>query len=329
VIRRPSTLTRGKEAAVLYDEVIFEAGVYDYSATDEGSFEHYRPPGGFTPEDLAETRIIPEPRTGMQVSLAFEAEPGEPAPPEELRSFISGTLSAYYVAEFETGILEELRKLDVPWAAAFVAQDDQLRENGLDQIIRDYAHERQRDESWSDPDSRILRTFVAKAFARDAVVASSLGAAFNITSLFQPLLESSSTRPVLVGQRALAVLVPNVRDLRWEEIAEFREHPGSVEARAKLAEAEQRVAASEPDDPLEFQQRLYSAISDDLFAAIKETQGKDSTTVGKEVAKTAIGFIPVVGPIAGTAASAADLVWKERTERRHWTAALMKLRDRA
>lgn len=40
----PQAVTRAKEAAVIYDEVIFEEGLYDITITPEGSTNFWTPP---------------------------------------------------------------------------------------------------------------------------------------------------------------------------------------------------------------------------------------------------------------------------------------------
>jgi hypothetical protein len=56
----PEPVSRAKQAAILYDEVVFEVGLLDASITALGSLENYQPPGMFTPEDLALSRQVHE-----------------------------------------------------------------------------------------------------------------------------------------------------------------------------------------------------------------------------------------------------------------------------
>jgi hypothetical protein len=173
----------------------------------------------------------------------------------------------------------------------------------------------------------MIRDYLIKTLAHDAVIASSMGAAMNVTSLFAPLIESLGGQRDPSGEIALAVLVPSVANLSWENIAEFREHAGAVEARGKLREFETRVLASEPDDPLAFQEALFTEISNDFFAVIGEMAPKFGRDIGEEAAKFGVSFIPLVGPFLGPGVSFAEAVRSAQEQRHAWYAALMRLRE--
>jgi hypothetical protein len=59
------------------------------------------------------------------------------------------------------------------------------------------------------------------------------------------MIRRRGIQPEHTGAEALAITVPNVGSLPWEAIAEFREHPGSQEARARLRQFDARGAAGE------------------------------------------------------------------------------------
>jgi len=75
---------------------------------------------------------------------------------------------------------------------------------------------------------------VIKSFNQDSVAAALIGAAFNPTTLFAPVAQRRALAAPRDGREALSVVVPNVEALPWETVLEFREHPGSGEARAML-----------------------------------------------------------------------------------------------
>jgi hypothetical protein len=54
--KSPEAVTRAKEAAVLFDEVGFETGLYHVGISDDGSFDWWTPPDQITPELLEHTR---------------------------------------------------------------------------------------------------------------------------------------------------------------------------------------------------------------------------------------------------------------------------------
>ena len=122
----------------------------------------------------------------------------------------------------------------------------------------------------------MIASFAAGALARDLVIAGSLDATVQVTSLFEPLMvaESGRIRRSPSGQAALGIVVPHVARLRWDTIMEFREHPGSRDTRARLREIEERAMTEDPADALEFQQRVSQEVTNELFAVIDDLEGK-------------------------------------------------------
>ena len=59
----PTAVARAKEAALLYDEVVFEPGLYEVSIGQDGSWDTWTPPEELTAEVLAEGREVQAPGT--------------------------------------------------------------------------------------------------------------------------------------------------------------------------------------------------------------------------------------------------------------------------
>lgn len=274
------TPTRAKEAAILYDELVFEAGLYEIGITEQGSFANWRSPGGLTSEDLASSRRLPESGSGMEISFGLQPGPGEPAPPEAMRAFFGGPLTASYVAEWHSGVIDELRKISPPWAGITVWGESDPKLDPLRASIRDAQAALEQTHPLDQAQSPMLRDFTIKTLARDAVVASSMQAAMSVTSLFTPLIDSLGADPDPSGRTALSILAPNVGSLSWESIAEFREHGGAMEARGKLREFEERALAAEPDDPLECQRETFRAVSEALMSVIRDLSPKLGLELG-------------------------------------------------
>jgi hypothetical protein len=295
---------RAKEAVVLYDEVVFEAGLFEVQVLEDGSFSNWRPPESLSPEDLASSRQLHEPGTDFTLSMGKQPAEGVPAPPEEMRPFLSGPITTSYAAEWHSEAIDELRKINPEWARYTVAEDGGEAIRALREPIAAAEHaalEISRDlkmDPW-------VGAFAAKALARDATVAADMGAAFSITSLFEPLVVGLDAQPDPAGGAALGFLIPEVGGLPWEAIAEYREHPGSEDAREKLREFEERALDAEPEDPLDFHSAVFQSISDDLFGAIGDLQGSLTKDLAAEVAKTGVSFVPLIGPILGPGASLA------------------------
>jgi hypothetical protein len=313
-------VARAKEASILYDEVVFELGLYDIQITGQGSIADWRPPGGFTADDIARSRQLPEPGSGVRVEVSVNPDLDEPTSAEPIRLGYESELVVSYVAEWHSGIVEELQKLNPSWAGTTVWSESdpkmepmKTQHEAVQVALRD-----------AYP---LVRDFLIRALAHDAVVAASLGSAMSVTSVFATLVGGLDARPDPAGDTALSVLVPNVSRLNWEQIAEFREHSGAIEAREKLREFERRVMASEPSDPLEFRTRLFQEISTDFFAALDELAPNFGVDISEEAAKFGVSFIPIVGPFLGPGASLLEAVLDAQQQRHAWYAALMRLRN--
>jgi len=317
---------RAKEAVVLYDEVIFEAGFFDITMVEEAlSISAWHPPGSLAAGELAEYRKPPEPGAGLTLSVGDPPAEGKDSSPEDMRSLYSGAITTRYVAEWHTGVVEQLEKLDPEWVRTVVLNDDEgdiesLKEpiEAAESSVLDSAEEVKMDSP--------TKAFVAAALARDSVVAADMEAAYSVTSLFEPFVLGAGTDAGPSGRTALGILVPEVGKLPWETVAEYREHPGSEDARGKLQEFEVRALAAGRDDPLEFQAEVFRSITDDLFAAVNDLRGNVVKDLAAEAAKTGVSFIPVIGPLLGPGASLAQAIGEYMHEERTWYAALMKLR---
>jgi hypothetical protein len=323
----PEPVTRAKQAAVLYDEVVFEDGLLDASLTHDGSFVNYMPRGMFTEDDLRFARTVYPEGSGFRVEATVNPGSTDPSQPEVLIPAFEGEFTGKYAAEWYTGVIEELQHFRPPWAKAFQMDDERLIAVGLTPIIEEVA----RSVSTVDLTNldAIRKAFLVQSFSRDATVASSLQASVHVTSLFEPLLAGASElglRRDASGEAALGVVVPDVGALTWEEISAFREHPGSDEARTKLREVEVYALDQEPEDAFEFQARVAREVTDLLFAVIDDMGGTVTGGVAREAANVGISFIPFVGPILGPGVSMVETVHERIHNRRSWYAALMKLR---
>jgi hypothetical protein len=329
--RSPAAVVRAKEAACLYDRVIFEPGLLDVTIASNGSMPWWYPKEHLTPELRREARRpIP---LGSPVSFAIgkQSEQGVPAPPEAMRGFPLGGLSVRYVAEFYTGILDDLAEFNVDWVDVQGGGEiDRSHPVGAE-VAREI-EALDREDRWDktlmpEQENEWVRRYVSQSFNRDAVIAGELGAAFNITPMFVPMVERRGVRPDLPGSEALSYLIPNLGRLPWEAIVEFREHDGSREARAKLREFDRR-AAEDAQDAYDYGRRAGHELTAALFGALEDQRPSLPEELAKEALLGAVDLVPGVGPIAGKTASVAQTIREDRRLRRHWTSALMLLRER-
>jgi hypothetical protein len=314
---------RAKEGAVLFDEVFFEAGMVIATVGEDGNFVMYRPAHELDPEDLADTRNLSVPGQGFSIAVGPETTPGVAA--SKMQPILQTKVVKSYAAEWHTSAIDELAALEVDWARFGSLSDHEMQKlakpiSQATQLFKDQSG-----------DSILLpfeADFVVQALAQDAVVAARIGAAINVTSLFAPLVEQRHDEGQATGSTALGILIPDLGQLTWEAITEYRAHPASGEAREKLREFEQRALDAEPAEAQEFLRRVASSITADLMAALAETQVDVWKAVSGEALKTGVSFVPVIGPLVGPAAGIAEALGERAEQRAAWYFALMKLRQR-
>lgn len=320
----PQPVSRAKYAAILYDTVVFEVGLFEQTIGKTGASGIYVPPGMADDERRKRARIVHEAGSTFQLAVGAQSAFGVPAPPETMRTVINTEIDVTYAAEWHTGVIDDLETLKPDWAAP-IDSNQLLAE---DEVLKD----EERKLKWSlkqsvdAADNSFHKDFLIDAFSRDATVAAALGAAVQVTSLFRPLLpglpDMTADHP---GLLSLSVAVPGMDQLSWEEISEFREHAGSEEARGRLRDAEERVAADTISDPTAFALRVGQEISADLLAAMVEVEGSLPKKLVKDGVNAGISLIPFVGSFA-SGVSAAETLAEAAKRKRTWHAALMTLR---
>jgi hypothetical protein len=321
----PQPVSRAKHAAILYDTVVFEIGLFEQTIGKTGAFGTYVPPQMADADRLQRARKVHEVGSSFRVAIGVQPELDVPAAPEAMRTVLETDIAAYYAAEWHTGVTDELETLKPDWAGPLDGEQLLAEQKGLKDEIQRLKSSL---ESAAPPsDNSFHRTFTIDAFSRDAVIAGAMEAAVQVTSLFAPLMSGmpniAADHP---GMLSLNVAVPGIEQLPWEAICEFRDHAGSEEARAKLRNAEERVAAETVSDPAAFALRVGQEITDDLFAAIAEMKGSVAKRLVKEGVNAGISLLPVVGTFS-SAVSAAEAVAESSKQSRTWHAALMKLRS--
>lgn len=314
----PAAAARAKFASVLFDEVIFETGLYEVTVTDGGSHATRRPAASLTPDDLRGSRRI-EPGEPFQLAMGVQLAEGIPAPPEAMRVVMAGKVSKHFVAEWHS-IVTDAGGVAPDWMYGFDTPET-LPTNLREQV--DHLDREARGQGAAlEPN---LRSWAVKAFNRDSVLAADLGAAFAVTSLFAPLVPGRGVELSGQGHTALDVLVPDLGDAPWEAIAEFRSHPASEEVRELLRALEAEAAGHSPDAALTQRDRVQNRVNDLLFKAIKETRPSLPEEIGRQaVTGAASVVVPIVAPLASIAQTAKNI----RDYDRSALAAIMRLRDR-
>jgi len=318
----PTAATRAKQAAILYDELIFEAGLYEVTTTPEGSSGEWTPPAQITSEILKHARDIPE--AGATISLAVGVNT------EHMVELFGGEITAYHMSEFHTGILDELAQFEPGWVKSVVVPNIPPASDPVGKAIRSLNSYDSKDKNFlSDLREQDLfrQKFIYQSFNRDSVLATYMGAAFNLTQLFTPMLERRGAAIVHAGGKAIDIIVPHLGALPWEAVLEFREHPGCGEARAKLREFEERVAREEPQDAMSFQQRVSQEVNGAIFGAWNDLRPNLREALGREAVMAGVSMYPIAGPIIAPGLGISEALARDFQDRRTWLAALWKLRD--
>ncbi|HEX5712072.1 MAG TPA: hypothetical protein VFX85_02025 [Solirubrobacterales bacterium] len=311
--------TRAKEGAVLFDEVWFESGMVIANVGEDASFTIYRPRHELGPEDLTDVGNAAKPGDNFVIAVGSEDSPGAPA--AEMREVINTKAIERYAAEWHTSAIRELETLDVDWAKHGGLSDDELAK--LAEPIREVGRHF-KDQVATTGLPTFQATWAAEALAHDAVVARRIDAAMNLTSLFEPFVAPEASG-LGSGADALGILVPNLEALTWENIAEYRQHPASSEARDKLREFERQALDQEPADAADFLAKVSTSITKDLMAALAETKINFGDALAAEAAKAGLSFIPFAGSLLGIGASALEIADQWASQRGRWYFALMKL----
>jgi hypothetical protein len=321
---QPSALTRAKQAAALHDHVIVEVGHYNVSLTDHGGSQIWIPPEMMTPEHVAQARKPPE--EGAPMTLAFGAQEGKGVPARNMVTAVSGPISMAYGAEWHSEVLDPLATIGVDFIEPIATGGDNPFDSQSD-IGKTVARQDRID--WLDDTlmpgvNTFRRDFIRKSFTRDAAIAQDFDAVLQVSTLFQPMLERHGWKAT--GMTAIEIAAPNLGELEWEQVLEFREHPGAQEARQRLREWERVAAEQEPRDAREFLLSVSQQATKDMLAAWEDKRRSLGEAVIEESAKTLVGFFPFVGPFIGGVVSVGEAAAESRVESRSGIAALMKLR---
>ena len=146
----PTAATRAKQAAVLYDELIFKVGLYEVTTTANGSTGEWTPPDRVTTERLKEARDLPE--SGSSISMAVGVNP------EQMIEVFGGEITAHYMSEFHTGILEDLKQFKPDWVKTVLVPNTIPSNEPLGKTIRSLDRYDSRDKDFCRSSSNQTRS---------------------------------------------------------------------------------------------------------------------------------------------------------------------------
>ncbi|HEX3360992.1 MAG TPA: hypothetical protein VHS74_08385 [Solirubrobacterales bacterium] len=322
---RPSGVTpsaRAKEGAVLFDEVLFEDGQFTAAIGEDMNFTSFRPRHELTDDDLKQPAMQGEVGERFSISIGVQRAPDDSA--KELQPLGETVVRDAYSVQWHSTAIDELQALGVTWADFGAPSEEDLRglQPAINATTREFADRLRGNEL-----PHFQADYIAKALARDAVVASALHASINITPMFAPMVEGAINQQEQTGAEALSFLVPNLERLPWEAIAEFRDMPGSVEARGLLREFEAIALSEEPGDATDFGNKVKQSVADALAGAVLDSEANVAKAAAREGIGLVVSLVPYVGQFIGAAAGIADAIGQRAEQRGNGIFALVKLRE--
>jgi hypothetical protein len=306
--------SRVKQALVLYDRVLFQAGLYVAQIGPTAAYEFH-----FPPAQMPSRSDLSRARRAQQRSEGFAGRGGG-------RQMLSSPTERSFQIEFHS-LADRLLSLGidgiemVEWHLVPEAK----------RFAKGLAKEYRKSEGVALPEgSPRLQKRVVENLFEDLVLVSNLGCPSGVDSLHAPVLDTLIDRVPEVqaagGFFALEFEVPHVAALSWEQIIEVREAAAVMEFRKHLTVAEETVRAMFPEAPADvIRQEVGSILHRELLRETQERMAPNASELaGHVVLELVGGLVPLIGTLH-TAISVGQEVVDWKRERTSWLAVLMKL----
>lgn len=299
---------RVKEAAILYETVLLQGGLYTATIGRTGSFEAVEPNPG-RPSTLRELKD-----KGGNFSLSVR--PSDSDGP--FRTIMHQTVERRFHAEFGSlahEIKDALGTRNLPAWIELVSIEANHEGKGA---IRDAAREDARNAKlWRRKGSPYLKTRVLENLNHDLGAGATFAVDVSMDRYFLPLVRRKATAMAAPGSVALTILLPNVACLPWNQIAEARGHAGVDAFRRQLAEIEQQAWAEVAQG---------KDIAESIFrrAVIDLAEGWRPPSRLETAGKIGVDLILGLHPVAGIASAAIDLREGEM-KRTAWGAVFLRM----
>jgi hypothetical protein len=304
---------RVKHASLLYDNLLFEGGIYDaivWMDRDQGSApltDRWIPPHVITKEVLEGYR---NPTCGDRYVLSGE------------RGFATGQVHISQHAEFHS-LLSELDAEHISWIETAV-----FDLNGEPEYLaRDLAA----DDETALGDMLADKPFLLKKkilqnLNLDLILTSQLDVAASMDLIFEPLLSRKARRhsglQSAPGFAAFQVAVPNLSHLSWNEILDIRDQECIKEFRQKMMEVEALARSiSSQGDVKDLQLSISQIVTLELLREMRELIPKGIQVSADVICDVLLGFIPG----ASTVMAGLTGLGKLEAFNSSWIAAFLKL----
>lgn len=310
---------------MLFDHIVFQAGVYHCSVGPSGSFSMTRE---FNPK--SDDFRFSEEREGQEFYVAVKstsAPKSAPATP-----ILQGQRQKSFDAQFHV-IANEMVSEGIEGIELTPYSMIPSASSWASKVVSNIS----RNEDIPIESSQ-LKNVILKNLCLDLLLISDLGWPASIDPLHAPLIPLVSKDRFLTssdhGFLSLGVTLPSVTHLSWTQLAKFRSDPSVKEFRSKMVQLEQ-IARESLDEKSEI--NLASTIKDllikELLDEIKESK-KTLLDVGKEAGSDIL--LEVIGAVFPPASLAEMGITTIRTvnqvqeinkKKKSWLTAFMKLRN--
>lgn len=298
---------RLKEAALLYDEITLEDGLYEATVGANTSVEMF---AAATDENVEIARKLKS--SGGRFAL-----------------YVGGTVAAdeaaerRFVAEYRSLIREIVEESGVgrrpDWLKLVAYEAAPAMKRRVEQLAREDA---QRPGFWRRKGGRRLRDRALGNLNHDLLLSAALGMPISPDGYYAPLARRKpEVSPMRSGGLVLRVTVPNYASLGWDEIMELREDPGIEDFRRTLAEIEEQELFKHADKGGDMRDAVHRRVEYELAKECRPRSIADRA--GNLAVDMVVGQIPGVGLVFPAVREAAEAI----IDRRRWSALFLRLKE--
>jgi len=307
---------RMKQAVLLYDNLVFESGLYKAWIGPNGAVQSWVPPDQLTEEMLQEP-VTPQ---GEKHFIKFGGT-----------TILDQPTQRAFGAQFHT-LVNEFGGSELPWITLQSLEPvDRFKEVGERLASRDIRNK----GIIIEGATRIVREVMLKNMNRDMMLASFLGAAVSMDPLHGPILaQDVAIKTGLspeVGFLALEAVLPDFSMLPWSEVLDLRKHPAVTAFRRKMVQVETRARDCLPDGSIgDLRKEIKELVLDESLCEVERLRPRLGTALTGAAADFALELLlPVpaqgVGALVGAAQLAVDLLEWDKY-RKSWIVVLQRLR---
>jgi hypothetical protein len=312
--------SRAKEALLLYDRIVFQAGVYRCFVGPKGRMEQIQPFDKNRDRDELEEKDTSK-------EFFVQVRPTGATPETPFTRLIDSPLERAFRAQFHT-LADEItsggiEEISLEWFEL---------PQPMQSLARDMANQDKESIKFPQHVSKSLEEVVVNNLNIDLLLIALLGHVSVMDSLHSPLLSQKVAKDVKAddasGFLSLEVFVPNVSSLAWDEIRDIRKELSLIEFRKRLVAAENIAREMLGNTTTEeISHTINSILIEDLLEEIKmrmPTVGKSAIDVGVELIGNVIAPVGIAKSILGMSGEIKELL----DQRRSWITTFMRLRKR-